>query len=220
MGTLCRRLPLCVATRRSYESLVTPLSPRFPAAIAEIDAANAQDPRLDTVADTPRPREVVYSERMSESLSLLYPEASEALRIAARAQHICRWQIPRDKYPLGREGYNAWRSACRDHHAVLISAIMRRQGYAENEIAQVVKIIRKEQLKRDPESQALENVVGVVFVDHYLDEFVAAHKDYDEEKLADILRKTLRKMDPVGHAAALGLSLPEPTRRLIDVALK
>ncbi len=157
---------------------------------------------------------------MSECLPRLYPEASEALRIAARAQHICRWQIPRKEYPLGREGYNAWRSACRDHHAALTSAIMRRHGYADGEIAQVVKIIRKEQLKRDPESQALENVVAVVFVQHYLDEFIAEHKDYDDAKLADILKKTLRKMDPTGHAAALGLNLPAATVRLIDMALK
>ncbi len=199
---------------------MTPLSPRFQAVVAEIDGANAQDPRQDVVAGTLRPREVVYSERMSECLPRLYPQASEALRIAARAQHICRWQIPRQKYPLGREGYNAWRAACRDHHAALTSAIMRRHGYADDEIAQVTKIIRKEQLKRDPESQALENVVAVVFVQHYLDAFVADHKDYDDAKLADILRKTLRKMDATGHAAALGLNLPEPTRRLIDMALK
>lgn len=199
---------------------MTPLSPRLKAVIADIDAANAQDPRQDSVAGTLRPREVVYSERMSECLPRLYPEASEALRIAARAQHICRWQIPRDKYPLGREGYNAWRSACRDHHAALTSAIMRRHGYADGEIAQVVKIIRKEQLKRDPESQALENVVAVVFVQHYLDAFVADHKDYDDAKLADILKKTLRKMDSTGHAAALALPLPAATVRLIDMALK
>jgi hypothetical protein len=199
---------------------VTSFSPRFQAVVAEVDAANAHDPRQDVVAGTSRPREVVYSERMSQCLALLYPEASEALRIAARAQHICRWQIPRQNYPLGREGYNAWRAACRDHHAALTSGIMRRHGYGVDEIAQVVKIIRKEQLKRDPESQALENVVAVVFVDHYLDEFVAGHRDYDDTKLADILKKTLRKMDATGHAAALGLNLPEPTRRLIDMALK
>lgn len=199
---------------------MTPLSPRFDAVIADIDAANAQDPRQDHVAGTSRPREVVYSERMSECLPRLYPEASEALRIAARAQHICRWQIPRKDYPLGREGYNAWRSACRDHHATLTSAIMRRHGYADGEIAQVVKIIRKEQLKRDPESQALENVVAVVFVQHYLDEFIAEHKDYEDAKLADILKKTLRKMDSTGHAAALALKLPAATVRLMDMALK
>lgn len=199
---------------------MTPLSPRLAAVIADIDAANAQDPRQDCVAGTSRPREVVYSERMSSCLSRLYPDASEALRIAARAQHICRWQTPRREYPLGREGYNAWRGACREHHASLTSSIMRRHGYADDEIAQVVKIIRKEQLKRDPESQALENVVAVVFVEHYLDAFVTEHKDYDDAKLVDILKKTLRKMDPVGHAAALALPLPAATVRLIDMALK
>jgi hypothetical protein len=199
---------------------VTSPSPRFQAVIAEIDSANSADPRQDVVAGKSRPREVVYSERMSECLPRLYPEASEALRIAAHAQHICRWQIPRDSYPLGRQGYNAWRSACRDHHGALVSVIMRRHDYAEGEIAQVVKIIRKEELKRDPESQALENVVAVVFVQHYLDEFVSAHKDYDDAKLADILRKTLRKMDQTGHTAALGLDLPESTRRLIGMALQ
>lgn len=186
-----------------------PTNHRLTAVIAAIDAANAADPRQ---------RELVYSQRMSDGLARLYPEASEALRIAARAQHICRWQIARTAYPLGRAGYNAWRAACRDHHAVLIADLLGRHGYAEGEIAQVVKIVRKEELKRDPESQALENVVGFVFVQHYLDAFVAVHPDYDEEKLAGILRKTLRKMDPVGHAAVLALPLPEPTRRLIAVA--
>jgi hypothetical protein len=204
----------------SRGAAVTSLSPRFEAVVAEIDGANAHDPRRDAVAGTSRPREVVYSERMSECLARLYPQASEALRIAARAQHICRWQIPRQKYPLGRDGYNAWRTACRDHHAALTSAIMRRYGYTGDEIAQVVKIIRKEQLKRDPESQALENVVAVVFVQYYLDEFVAEHKDYDDAKLANILKKTLRKMDAMGHAAALALPLPAATVRLVNMAMK
>lgn len=199
---------------------MTELSPRFQPTIVDIDAANAQDPRLDRVAGATRPRELVYSERMSECLARLYPDASEALRIAARAQHICRWQIPRTDYPLGRLGYNGWRAACRDHHATLITAIMHRHGYADGEIAQVVKIVRKEQLKRDPESQALENVVAVVFVQHYLDEFVAGHPDYDEAKLADILKKTLRKMDAAGHAAALALDLPAATVRLIGLAMR
>lgn len=195
-------------------------SPQFQAVIADIDAANAQDPRQEIVAGTPRPREVVYSERMSDCLPRLYPDASEALRIAARAQHICRWEIPRQDYPLGRAGYNAWRTACREHHATLVSAIMRRHGYAEETVAQVTKIIRKEQLKRDPESQALENVVAVVFVQHYLDEFVASHPDYADAKLADILKKTLRKMDATGHAAALALPLPASTLRLVNMALQ
>ena len=195
-------------------------SPRFKAVIAAIDGANAGDPRQEFASGVSRPREVLYSERMSEVLAQIYPGASEALRIAAHAQHICRWQIARGDYPLGRDGYNAWRAACREHHARLITGILNRSGYAEHEIAHVAKIIRKEDLKRDADSQALENVVGVVFVAHYLEAFIAAHPDYDEEKLAGILRQTLRKMDATGHAAVSRFALPARTERMIAIALK
>jgi hypothetical protein len=59
----------------------------------------------------------------------MYPDASELLRIAARAQHIRRWNIPRNCYPEGRNGYNDWRKACREHHAALIAGITQRHGY-------------------------------------------------------------------------------------------
>jgi Domain of unknown function (DUF4202) len=193
-------------------------SERFLETVAEIDRLNGSDPRQEVADGATRPREVIYAERMSQCLALVYPQASEALRIAARAQHICRWQIARDRFPLGRDGYNAWRSACRDHHAGLTTEIMRARGYSDAEIAHVVKLIRKQDLKRDPESQALENVVGVVFVEHYLAEFVASHAEYDEEKLGGILRKTLRKMDPVGHDAIAKLTLPPTLERLVAIS--
>ena len=198
---------------------MTPSLQRLPAVIAAIDAANADDPRSDVVDGINRPREIVYAQRMSECLARIYPAASQELQIAARAQHIRRWQIPRSTYPLGRDGYNAWRSSCRAHHAALTAGIMGRHGYSDREIAQVVKIINKDEMKRDPESQALENVVGVVFVQHYLDDFIATHRDYDAEKFLNILKKTLRKMNAEGHAAVLALALPPQTRQLIDRAL-
>jgi hypothetical protein len=191
----------------------------FQAVIAAIDALNAADPRRDTVDGVERPREAVYAERMSACLSRLYPEASEPLRIAARAQHICRWEIPRDRYPLGRDGYNTWRTACREHHVALTSGIMRQHGYVDADIAQVAKMIRKQELKRDPGSQALENVAAVVFVEHYLVDFAAAHPDHDDDKLVGILQKTLRKMDPHGHAAVRLVNLPPTAQRLVDKAL-
>ena len=193
-------------------------SERFLETVTEIDRLNGSDPRQEMADGAMRPREVIYAERMSQCLALVYPRASEALRIAARAQHICRWQIARDRFPLGRDGYNAWRSACRDHHAGLATEIMRARGYSDTEIAHVVKLIRKQDLKRDPESQALENVVGVVFVEHYLAEFVASHAEYDEQKLGGILRKTLRKMDAVGHDAIAKLTLPPALERLVTIA--
>lgn len=189
---------------------------RFASVIAEIDAANAADPRRDVVDGESHPRELLYAQRMTACLEKLYPEASEALRIAARAQHIRRWEIPRDSYPSGRAGYNAWRTACSAHHAALAEDIMRRHGYGESEIARVCKLIRKKDLKRDAESQALENVVGTVFVAYYLADFAEKH---DEPKLISILRKTGRKMSEEGHRAVNDLDMPPHLDRLLRKAL-
>lgn len=189
---------------------------QFQAVMAAIDDANADDPRREVVGGASRPQELVYAERMSDCLDRLYPDASEALKIAARAQHIRRWEIPRDSHPVGRAGYNAWRTACRDHHAGLAAAIMRRHGYDEDAIAQVAKLIRKQELKRDPESQALQNVVGTVFIAHYLADFAEQH---DDEKLVGILRKTARKMSAEGLAAVQALPLPPRIAHLIEQAL-
>ena len=193
---------------------------RFDKVIRAIDAANAGDPRSTTVAGATRPYEVVYAERMTQRLAAMYPDASENLRIAARAQHIRRWDIPRASYPEGRNGYNDWRKACREHHGKVISAIMAEHGYAQDDIDRVVMLIKKEQLKKDRESQALENVVDVVFVEHYIDEFLAKYSSYDEDKVLDIVGKTLRKMSPKGHQAALTLDLPQAKRDLIMKAVE
>ena len=157
---------------------------------------------------------------MTARLAAMYPDASEALQIAARAQHLRRWDIPRDRYEVGRNGYNEWRKACREHHGEVIARIMSDNGYPQADIDRVVMLIKKEQLKKDRESQALENVVDVVFVEHYLDDFVAKYSTYDEDKLIDIVGKTLRKMSPKGHAAALALDLPEAKRKLIMKAVE
>ena len=192
---------------------------RFEAVIRDVDASNADDPRRIMVNGVERPYEVVYSERMSARLGAMYPDAGELLRIAAHAQHIRRWDISRNRYPEGRSGYNDWRKACREHHAALIAGIMPRHGYDVAASGRVGMLIMKEQLKKDWESQALENVVDVVFIEHYFDEFLSKHASYDDAKLVDIVGKTLRKMSPKGRAAALQLRLPERTMLLIEKAL-
>jgi Domain of unknown function (DUF4202) len=198
---------------------MTSSSAHFEAVIGDVDASNADDPRRIMVDGVERPYEVVYSERMSARLGAMYPDASKLLRIAARAQHIRRWDIPRNRYPEGRNGYNDWRKACREHHAALIAGIMQRHGYDAAASGRVGMLIKKEQIKKDRESQALENVVDVVFIEHYFDEFLGKHASYDDDKLVDIVGKTLRKMSPKGHAAALVLRLPERTKLLIEAAL-
>lgn len=199
---------------------MTESTDRLDAVLRDIDAANADDPRTITVDGETRPYEIIYSQRMGERLQAMYPDASELLRIAAHGQHIRRFDIPRDRYPEGRKGYNEWRRTCREHHAELLSEIMKRHGYSDEEIAKVATFVKKEQLKKDKESQALENVVDVVFVEHYLDEFVTKYSGYDEDKLIDIIGKTLRKMSPKGHEAALALDLPDEHRRLIMAAVE
>ncbi len=195
-------------------------SQRFSKAIADIDTANAGDPRTIVVSGATRPYEVVYSERMTRRLEAMYPDASELLRIAARGQHLRRFDIPRATFAQGREGYNEWRRTCREHHAGLLRDIMNRNGYSNEEIEQTTKLVKKERLKKDRDSQALENVVDIVFLEHYFDEFSAKYRGYDDAKMVDILGKTLRKMSPKGHQAALSLDLPARTRRLVHAAIE
>jgi hypothetical protein len=195
-------------------------SQRFQAVIADIDAANSGDARTLATAGGAHPYEVVYAERMSRRLEAMYPEASELLRIAARGQHVRRFDIPRAQFPEGRDGYNEWRRTCREHHAKLLGEIMRRHGYDSHDIEHVAQLVKKEQLKKDKESQALENVVDVVFLDHYFDEFYGKYSRYDDAKIIDIIGKTLRKMSPKGHQAALALDLPERTRKLVLAAVE
>jgi len=198
---------------------VTP-SEQFTAVISAIDAVNAQDPRKITLDGAEYPYETVYADRMSATLERLYPDATELLRIAARAQHIRRWQIPRDTYPTGRAGYQKWRLSMRILHADLVGGIMGDNGYGADDIALVGTFLRKEGLKRNADSQALENVVDVVFLAHYWDDFVTKHPDYDDDKLIDIVGKTLRKMSSHGHQAALALDLPPATARIVLAAVE
>lgn len=189
---------------------------RLATAFAAIDVANAEDASRVDVGGDGRPAELVYGEHMSQVLGDLYPEASEALQLAARAQHIRRWTVPRETYPMDRTGYLRWRADLKRRHAEMAGEIMRAVGYDAAEIARVGSLIRKERLKQDAESQALEDVACIVFLKHYIDEFVAKH---DDAKLISILRKTWAKMSPVGHQAALALPLSPRVGDLVGRAL-
>src|SRR5262249_50206672 len=150
---------------------------RLMSAIARIDAANAEDPNRERTGGGERPKELVYSERMTAMLARFAPDASAAHRLAARCQHIQRWKIPRADYPMTRAGYHQWRARLRDFHADAVAPLLRESGYDDPMIARVRSLVRKEGLKRDPEAQALEDVVGLVFLESYLADFVAAHPD-------------------------------------------
>jgi hypothetical protein len=153
---------------------------------------------------------------MSARLALLVPEPSEALRLAARAQHLQRWVIPRESYPGGRKGYHQWRTALARYHAEKAGAILRRVGYDEVFVARVQSMLRKERLKLDADVQLLEDVACLVFLDHYFEPFAARH---EEAKTVDILRKTWRKMSPLGQRAALALPLSASATSFVQRAL-
>jgi len=92
---------------------------RFETAIALIDKKNSEDINTYQVFGLNYPKELLYSQRMSRKLLQFKPNASKALQIAARAQHICRWQIARDEYPMDRVGYLKWRETLKKMHAEL-----------------------------------------------------------------------------------------------------
>ena len=191
---------------------------RFAHAIERFDAANGADPNRTQFDGRDYPSELLYAIRMSEWLNRLEPGASEALRLAARSQHIRRWTMPRSQYPMTRAGYYQWRTMLGRFHAEEAGRILRDVGYDEATIGRVQSLLRKERLKSDPETQTLEDVICLVFLENEYVEFAGRHED---TKVIDILRKTWRKMSPRGREAALALapSLPDGPRKLVETAI-
>ncbi len=192
------------------------MSVRLDKIIAAIDAVNARDPTSVEADGKLVPRALLYGKRMSAVLKTFMPNAPEMLLIAARAQHIERWSIPRASYPEGRIGYHNWRKNLQLHHAKLCGALMREAGYGTDDIEKVGALLRKERLKYDPLTQTLEDVICLVFLQYEAPEFIALH---DDDKVRDILTKTTRKMSPFGLAKAGMLTLDARLAKLLTEAL-
>ncbi len=192
---------------------------RFDAAIAAIDEANARDPHIVETDSRAVPAELLYGRRMSETLAAAAPDASELLRIAARGQHIERWTSPRTSYPAGRAGYLKWRNDLKDFHARRLGEIMAAAGYEAPEAARVGALVRKERLRTDPEAQMLEDVACLVFLSHYLADFLRK-TDADDGKLARILAQTWNKMSEAGRTYAGKLDLPPHVLALLKRGLE
>jgi hypothetical protein len=192
------------------------MSARLEKVLAAIDAANGQDPVSAETEGRTIARARLYGMRMSDALADFMADAPEALRIAARAQHIERWTIPRSAYGEGRIAYLKWRKDLQQHHARRTGDIMRAAGYGEDEIERVAALLRKERLKYDALAQALEDVICLIFLQFEAPEFIALHED---AKVRDILAKTARKMSARGLAEAGKLKLEARLQRLLDEAL-
>ena len=190
--------------------------PRLEDAIHRFDAANGEDPNTELVDGKPIPKELIYGQRMTERLSAFAPEAAEAVKLAARAQHIRRWEVPRSSYPEGRAGYLKWRTDLYKRHGEIAGAIMREVGYDDVLVERVQTLLRKRGLKTDPDVQLLEDVICLVFLEHYFHDFAQQH---DEAKLISIVKKTWKKMSERAHEAALQLDYASEDLALIQKAL-
>lgn len=177
------------------------------------DASNAEDPNREANGE---PKELAYARRMSEWLDRLEPNAPDEVRLAVRAQHIRRWEIPRDSYPAGRSAYLSWRRNLGRFHAETAGRIMRDCGFDDAAVLRVQAIIRKERFKTDRLAQLLEDVACLVFLDHYFAPFAA---DQAEDSMVNILRKTWKKMSEAGREAALQIQYSPECQALLGKAL-
>jgi len=194
----------------------------YQAAIAAFDRANAEDPNKETADGKEYPKELLYAQRMSAMQERYAPEASEAVKLAVRAQHIQRWETPRSGYPMDREGYLQWRTGLYKFHAETAGRIMQEAGYDDAMIARVKAIVSKKGLKVNAETQLMEDVADLVFLEHYLTGFAVQHPEYDEAKWIPIIRKTWQKMSSDAHQFALAgkIKLPEALVPLILKAVQ
>lgn len=189
---------------------------RYLSTLSAIDQINEQDPNLEDKDGSKIPKELLYGQRMTEMLNKYDPDANEALQIAARGQHIKRWEIAREEYPMDRKGYLKWRTELKFLHARLLGEIMNTNKYDGETIDKVKTLVTKKKLKSDPDSQALEDVICLVFLEYYYQDFIKKH---NQEKIISILQKTWGKMTEKGREMALKLSFNEEGSALISQAL-
>lgn len=191
-------------------------SEKFNKAIQLIDAANSLDPKKEISEGKEFPKELLYAIRLTNQLNQFAPNSSEALQLAVRCQHICRWVISRESYEMSRLGYLTWRKDLKDFHAKKAKKILNEVGFEAATIDDVGFLLLKKQLKKNADTQTLEDVVCLVFLEFY---FSAFSKKYSEEKLIEIVQKTWKKMSVKGRKAALELKLSDSSMAFITKAL-
>jgi Domain of unknown function (DUF4202) len=188
---------------------------RFQQVLRRFDDENARDPNLVGIDGTAHPRELVYAQRLADWVLRLCPEASEALQLAARSQHICRWMIPRNSYPMTRAGYLRWREELKRFHAQKSTEILRKAGYSEETIARVRDLNLKKNLGEDPECQVLEDALCLVTLQYQLGDLM---DKTEPDKMVTILQKTWKKMSVAAREKAFGLSFSDREKELITKA--
>jgi len=193
------------------------MTDQFEKAITTFDAYNLNDPHQEVVDGILVSKEGLYAQRMSARLDDFYPSAPEYLKLAAHCQHIGRWEIPRESYPMDKKGYLQWRNVLKTHHAKLAEQILISCRYDEATIEKVKFLLLKKELFTNPDTKVLEDVICLVFIEHYLEEFAEKH---EPPKVIDILQKTLKKMSPRAIEEAAKIPVSDRIKVLIHQALQ
>jgi len=193
----------------------------YEAAVALMDTANQQDPNIEQAEGKDWPKELLYSHRMAEMLERYRPDADNVAKLAIRAQHIERWKSPRNAYPMDRTGYLKWRSDLYKFHAEGAIRLMAEAGYDQDSMDRVKKAVSKRGRKINADSQLLEDIAALVFIEYYMQPFVDKHPDYSEEKWIDIILKTWKKMSQDAQTFAVSgkIALPEALVPLIQKSI-
>jgi hypothetical protein len=195
-----------------YEKLNLNDPQKFAAALRRFDEENGRDPNQENG----QPRELLYAERLTNRVLRLNPNASETVRLAARCQHLCRWQIPRSDYPMTRPGYLKWRADLKKFHAQRAGEILKEVGYDEDTIRRVQDLNLKKNFPADPECRLLEDALCLVFLEFQCADLAAKTT---EDKMINALKKSWEKMTETARAEALKLNYSEREKKLIQQAL-
>lgn len=185
---------------------------QFDAAIRRFDEENGRDPNKEDG----QPRELLYAHRLTNWVLRLSPNAGEVLRLAAHCQHLCRWDIPRDNYPMTRPGYLKWRTELKKFHAQRAGEILREVGYDDETIRRVQDLNLKKNFPADPECRVLEDALCLVFLEF---QFAGLAAKTAEDKTINALKKSWEKMTDTARSEALNLNYGEREKVLIQKAL-
>jgi len=189
---------------------------RFEAALRRFEEENSHDPNLETVNGISHPRELLYAQRLTDWVLRLCPVASEELRLAARGQHICRWEIPRQSYPMTRAGYLQWRAALKKFHAQKTGDLLREAGYPEDVLRRVQDLNLKKHFPDDPEARVLEDALCLVFLEFQFADLAAKTA---ADKTINALQKSWQKMTEAARVEALKLNYGKREKALLERAL-
>ncbi len=177
-----------------------------------IDRVNADDPNLIDG----EPLAMVQGQRATHWLAQLGIEPSTELEVAARAHHVERWKLARTDYPDGRSGYLRWRRDNKAHQAARGVELCAESGLVIDAERLTALLLRRE-LQTDPETQALEDVACIVFVETQFEPVVDR---LGHDKSVDVVAKTLRKMSVDAIALAAGLELTPDTHAVLIAAVE